>query len=241
MSFEELKMKKIIYKSDTEKKRLPVLLEGYLYGLGEVCHILFGPKGEVAMYQAIGSYFLKYLKSNLNISFSEKDPWKRYCHIIKVFTEFGFYSYVEIKKLSPNSYWMLETGQYAGDVWEVQKSWDRGTPPCPLWSVILHSLYNIGYTIILDKVKYDRDTKGYESTFHFEKITKTAGPVIQETKKELRNALLPVCASCKKIRNEKGEWIPMDIYFYKNYEMEFTHGICKECERKLYPDLHLKD
>ena len=49
--------------------------------------------------------------------------------------------------------------------------------------------------------------------------------------------LLPICASCKKIRDEKGEWGPVEIYIRERSEAKFTHGICPECKSRLYPDL----
>ena len=226
----------IIYKHDGERKELGSLLEGYLYGLGEVCHYLFGPKAEAAMYQAIGSYFLGYLEREMNISFQEKDPWERYCHIIKVFTSYGFYSHAELDELGAGSYWMTESGQYAGAVWEEQKSWERGTPPCPLWSVILHALAQIDYTIILDSVQFDPDSNGYESTFHFEKIEEGDEGVMERARKEIQGALLPICASCKKIRDDKGDWQALEAYFSDHFDTTFTHGLCQECAERLYPE-----
>jgi hypothetical protein len=48
--------------------------------------------------------------------------------------------------------------------------------------------------------------------------------------------LLPICASCKKIRNDKGYWTQMEAYIRDHSEAEFSHGICPECARKLYPE-----
>jgi two-component system cell cycle response regulator len=50
------------------------------------------------------------------------------------------------------------------------------------------------------------------------------------------SGLLPICASCKKIRDDKGYWNQIELYIQKNSEAEFTHGICPECLQKLYPD-----
>jgi hypothetical protein len=47
--------------------------------------------------------------------------------------------------------------------------------------------------------------------------------------------LLPVCASCKKIRDDQGYWNQMEIYIHAHSEAEFTHGICPDCAEKLYP------
>ncbi len=51
--------------------------------------------------------------------------------------------------------------------------------------------------------------------------------------------VLPICASCKKIRKEDGVWEQLEAYLNKNFFMNFSHGICKECAKKLYPDLDL--
>ena len=49
--------------------------------------------------------------------------------------------------------------------------------------------------------------------------------------------LLPICASCKKIRDDRGYWNRIETYIGKYSDVEFSHGICPECARKLYPDL----
>ena len=50
------------------------------------------------------------------------------------------------------------------------------------------------------------------------------------------SGLLPICASCKKIRDDEGYWHQVEIYIRDHTEAEFTHGICPECVKKLYPD-----
>ncbi len=47
--------------------------------------------------------------------------------------------------------------------------------------------------------------------------------------------LLPICANCKKIRDDKGYWNRLEAYIQEHTEAEFTHGICPECIEKLYP------
>lgn len=57
-------------------------------------------------------------------------------------------------------------------------------------------------------------------------------------KKEIRKleGILPVCALCKKIRNEHGEYEEIEEYISRHSEASFSHGLCKECARKLYPE-----
>ncbi|MGD9054880.1 MAG: PAS domain S-box protein [Desulfobacterales bacterium] len=52
------------------------------------------------------------------------------------------------------------------------------------------------------------------------------------------SGLLPICASCKKIRDDKGYWNQIEEYIRHHSEAEFSHGICPECSRKLYPEYH---
>lgn len=51
-------------------------------------------------------------------------------------------------------------------------------------------------------------------------------------------SFLPICASCKKIREKDGSWIPIEAYISDRSETEFSHGICPECAKKLYPEFY---
>lgn len=50
------------------------------------------------------------------------------------------------------------------------------------------------------------------------------------------SGLLPICAGCKKIRDDKGYWQQVDIYIKRNSNAEFTHGLCPDCMHAYYPD-----
>jgi hypothetical protein len=51
--------------------------------------------------------------------------------------------------------------------------------------------------------------------------------------------ILPICANCKKIRDDKGYWRQVESYISDHVEVEFSHGICPECARKLYPTIKI--
>ncbi len=55
--------------------------------------------------------------------------------------------------------------------------------------------------------------------------------------KELKG-LLPICSSCKKIRDDSGYWNQIESYISDHSKAEFTHGICPDCARKLYPEFY---
>jgi DNA-binding response OmpR family regulator len=61
-----------------------------------------------------------------------------------------------------------------------------------------------------------------------------------EQVKTLRG-IVPICSNCKKIRDDEGYWNQVDAYISKHSEAQFTHGICPDCIKKLYPGLDIKD
>ncbi len=60
-----------------------------------------------------------------------------------------------------------------------------------------------------------------------------------EKVKTLRG-FIPICASCKKVRDDKGYWTQVEAYVSEHSLAEFSHGICPECAKKLYPE-YFKD
>ena len=65
----------------------------------------------------------------------------------------------------------------------------------------------------------------------------------EELQKALRDVkvlrgLIPICASCKKIRNDGGFWQQLEEYIGEHSEAEFSHGICQPCVKKLYPGVY---
>ena len=48
--------------------------------------------------------------------------------------------------------------------------------------------------------------------------------------------VLPMCAKCKKIRDDKNYWADVEAYFKKQLDVDFSHGICPDCLKTLYPD-----
>ncbi|MBF0120040.1 MAG: hypothetical protein HQK79_14490 [Desulfobacterales bacterium] len=74
--------------------------------------------------------------------------------------------------------------------------------------------------------------KGYRDINELQK----ANEFINE-KVKILEGVLPICASCKKIRDDKGDWHQFESYISKHTSTEFTHGLCPTCSKKLYPKL----
>ncbi|RME47708.1 MAG: response regulator [Caldilineae bacterium] len=51
------------------------------------------------------------------------------------------------------------------------------------------------------------------------------------------SGLLPICANCKKIRDDEGYWQQVELYIEEHSDARFSHGLCPDCARELYPDI----
>jgi hypothetical protein len=86
-----------------------------------------------------------------------------------------------------------------------------------------------------------------ENSIHLDKRTqaeKEREQTIGELKKALAevktlSGLLPICASCKKIRDDKGYWSRIEKYVGDRSDARFSHSICPECAKKLYPEFNI--
>ena len=100
-------------------------------------------------------------------------------------------------------------------------------------------------------ISYIRDTSGQVTHYLGIKEDVTERKAVEAERErlivELQDAiakvktlsgLLPICASCKKIRDDGGYWNTVELYVEQHSAATFTHGICPDCARKLYPELY---
>ena len=62
---------------------------------------------------------------------------------------------------------------------------------------------------------------------------------LQESLAQIKQlkGLIPICAHCKKVRDDEGYWKSVEVYIEHHSEAQFSHGICTDCIQKLYPEL----
>ena len=86
----------------------------------------------------------------------------------------------------------------------------------PFWNAAARLVYFLSFTFLLS---YSREQ-------------------LRQSKEEVKrlSGLLPICASCKKIRNDEGYWQEIESYLHSHSDTRFSHGICPECAKKLYPE-----
>lgn len=97
-------------------------------------------------------------------------------------------------------------------------------------------------------LRYDKDRNivGYQGIIRditarkrMEKEREILIAELQDALKKIKtlSGLVPICASCKKIRDDKGYWNQLEIYIQEHTQAEFSHGLCPDCMKKLYPDI----
>ena len=69
-------------------------------------------------------------------------------------------------------------------------------------------------------------------------LTSKAARKTESLEKEVKalSGLLPICSSCKKIRNEAQSWVPLEKYISEHSHAIFTHGLCSDCTKKYFPE-----
>ncbi|WP_285608247.1 hypothetical protein [Geothrix edaphica] len=55
------------------------------------------------------------------------------------------------------------------------------------------------------------------------------------------HGIIPICASCKKIRDDQGSWNQLETYISQHTEADFSHGICPDCAKRLHPELRRRE
>jgi len=88
---------------------------------------------------------------------------------------------------------------------------------------------SIGRSII-DRKKAEEKVK--RTMFELEQSNRELEGALNQVK--TLSGLIPICSVCKKIRDDEGYWNFLELYLKEHSNAEFTHGLCPECERKLY-------
>ncbi len=94
----------------------------------------------------------------------------------------------------------------------------------------LHS--NVEIALYKHKIEIEKKEAGEERKKLIHKLKEDLAEVNK------LSGLLPICASCKKIRNEEGNWNQIEEYLSDRSEVKFSHGVCPECAKNLYPDIY---
>ena len=116
-------------------------------------------------------------------------------------------------------------------------------PPVAYLNVIIFILWVVALSMYYEITRADTEAalmRDIEERHKKEEELRIINQNLQDALDHIKTlrGLLPICASCKNIRNDKGYWEQIEVYIRDRSEAEFSHSICPECARKLYPELY---
>jgi len=119
--------------------------------------------------------------------------------------------------------WVEELG------WHVYTERDLHTAQTRVYTIILRTIALITFLIVLTLTVMTLILRKFRNDLNkaFAQIKTLKG-------------IVPICCSCKKIRDDQGYWQQLELYLHEHSEADLSHGICPDCARKLYPGLKLE-
>ena len=135
---------------------------------------------------------------------------------------FGYFVFHPLVHIISLAHFFGEQGVSIAFPSDILRAFSISMLPWSIAFMILNAL--IGYS--WGKIKQTDEEKS--------KVIKELQTALERVK--TLSGMLPICASCKKIRDDQGYWNQIEVYIEKHSEAEFSHGICPECARKLYPE-----
>jgi len=125
---------------------------------------------------------------------------------------------------------LIEEGQIREYETHYKRKDGRSIPILFSGSVVKDQKGHLIYIVCMGKDITERKRVEMER----EKLLRELQKALSEIKK--LSGLLPICSSCKKVRDDKGYWNQIETYIREHSEAEFSHGLCPDCVRKMYPD-----
>jgi len=104
------------------------------------------------------------------------------------------------------------------------------SPLIPLWNAVVRLGFFIVVVDELARLKSAYDEQA--------RISRELQDALDKVK--VLSGLIPICAWCKKVRNDEGYWQQVETYISENSEASFTHGMCPECKEKQLQSLREK-
>lgn len=97
----------------------------------------------------------------------------------------------------------------------------------------------VSYLVLKRQIRLNNTLK--EKNAESDRLREELGKTVESLEKSLAkvktlSGLLPICSSCKKIRDDEGYWNKIEVYISNRANVDFSHGLCPDCAKKLYGD-----
>ncbi|MCF7802980.1 MAG: hypothetical protein K9N46_07870 [Candidatus Marinimicrobia bacterium] len=234
-----------------------VLYEALLVAFGKVMakYNIFA-QGKIL--EDVGKEILAYLNQH-GFDFEEKGEISDLADLTEKFVENGFAGELTTEPAEKGQNFIWENLYGIEAYAELHEVTDNPFLACPLNLCLYHIADKHNKTMKLHRKSFDMENKSAESQYEIvdkeSTLSNDLDPLVienarlydlaQERADKLEKAynelktlrgILPICSSCKKIRDDDGYWQQVESYVTDHSEAMFSHGICPECIEKHYPE-----
>lgn len=207
----------------------------------------------------VGREIIEYLNSH-GFQFEEKgDLDDDFSTLVELFVQNGFAEKLDIEPADKGQTYIWHNLYGIAAYKELHDIAANPFLSCPLNLCLYYLADKHNKTMRLHRKTFDMQTKTTESQYEIvDKDLPTEGefdPLVienirlyelaqeradrlEKAQKELKTlrGIIPICASCKKIRDDEGYWQQVEIYVTEHSEAMFSHGLCPDCMEALYPE-----
>lgn len=232
-----------------------VLYEALMVAFGKVL-AKYNVFAQRSVLKDVGQEIVEYLNSQ-GFSFEEKGELEDLTRLIDLFVKNGFAESVEIEPTDRGQNYIWHN-LYGIDAYkELHEVTDNPFLACPLNLCMYYITDKHNKTLQLHEKMFDIENKIAESQYEIvdkDSLEETGfDPLIienarlyqlaQERADRLEKAqreikvlqgIIPICSSCKKIRDDQGYWQQVEAYISDHSDAMFSHGICPDCMERLY-------
>ncbi len=149
--------------------------------------------------------------------------------------------FVTYTNLLPGEYTLRIKAANKDGVWNEKGATLHISIKPPLWQTLwFRSLAIMSAVLLLVLLYFIRVHRIKVRNRHLEQAVAERTSELQQALAEVKTlaGMLPICASCKRIRDDEGYWQQVEVYIKEHSQADFSHSICPECTRELYPDFY---
>jgi len=237
---------KIILMKDFER----VLYEALLVSYGKIL-AKYNAFAQGSILRDVGKEIIKYLNSK-DFGFEEKGNLEDLSTLTEMFVKNGFAENLDIETMDEGEDYTWQN-LYGMDAYkELYEISDNPFLACPLNLCLFYLSEKNKKTLLLHKKSFDMEKKvtscRYELVDRSMSREEAFDPLVIENARlyelaeeraarlekayeEIKNlrGIIPICASCKKIRDDEGYWEQTEVYMQKRTGVDFSHSLCPEC------------
>lgn len=235
-----------------------VLYEAVLVAFGKVL-AKYNAFARGSILRDVGKEIIDYLNRH-GFGFEERGSEADMAALTELFVKNGFAEKLEVQPAArgQNYVWHHLYGRDAYQ--ELHEVSDNPFLACPLNLALYYVAQKHGKSMRLLRKSFDADSEVVESQYEvvaceapqpgdvdplvienvrLYELARDRADRLEKAQKEIRTlrGFLPICAGCKRIRDDEGQWQDLERYMHERTEASFTHSCCPECAEKMLREL----